>query len=278
MNISPTDLVLEIGSGHNPKVRSDVLCDKHRLDDTERGGSLKTDRPIVIADGERLPFRAQAFDYVICCHVLEHADDPDRFLKEIMRVGRAGYIESPSEIGEMLYGWQYHHWLVDVADGRLVLAPKRQASPFGGLFHTLAAQDRDFARWHVRYHPVLLRQMEWRGRIDYTIQDQSTMDLNDPAIVERLVDSVRLAPGPGVLNRVWNRMPETWRAGIKSVLARQWQIARRRVMLRELVVCPSCHNDLVWLPDSARCESEGLRFAINDGVPIMLMDGLPSAL
>ena len=40
MNIRPNDFVLEIGSGHNPKARSDVLCDKFIGDDEQRGGAI----------------------------------------------------------------------------------------------------------------------------------------------------------------------------------------------------------------------------------------------
>ena len=66
MNIRTDDFVLEIGSGHNPKSRSDVLCDKFIGDDEQRGGAIVTDRPMVEADGQFLPFADRAFDYVIC--------------------------------------------------------------------------------------------------------------------------------------------------------------------------------------------------------------------
>ena len=70
MNIRPTDFVLEIGSGHNPKARSDVLCDKFIDDDLQRGGGIVTDRSMIEADGQYLPFVDSSFDYVICSHVL----------------------------------------------------------------------------------------------------------------------------------------------------------------------------------------------------------------
>jgi len=84
MNIKPDDFILEIGSGHNPKTRSDVLCDKLPEDDMERGGKIVLDRPFVAADGQHLPFADKSFDYIICCQVLEHADDPSLFISELM--------------------------------------------------------------------------------------------------------------------------------------------------------------------------------------------------
>ena len=100
MNIRSDDFVLEIGSGHNPKARSDVLCDKFIGDDEQRGGAIVTDRPMVEADGQFLPFADRVFDYVICSHVLEHVEDPRQFISELTRVAYRGYIETPSEIGE----------------------------------------------------------------------------------------------------------------------------------------------------------------------------------
>ncbi|MFQ6044045.1 MAG: class I SAM-dependent methyltransferase, partial [Candidatus Poribacteria bacterium] len=93
-HIDPADFVLEIGSGHDPKTRSDVLCDKFIDDDIQRGGKIITDRPIVAADGQYLPFADKSFDYIICSHILEHVENPALLLNELMRVGYRGYIET----------------------------------------------------------------------------------------------------------------------------------------------------------------------------------------
>ena len=80
MKIGPNDLVLDVGSGHNPNPRSDILCDRYIEDDTERGGSIRVDRPLIVADAHNLPFKTGAFDYVIASHIIEHMDDPLRVL------------------------------------------------------------------------------------------------------------------------------------------------------------------------------------------------------
>jgi SAM-dependent methyltransferase len=80
--IGEQELVLEIGSGDRPNPRSDVLLDRYIDDNTERGGNLKIDRPLIVADAEQLPFKDGAFDYIVCFHILEHMPDPARLVRE----------------------------------------------------------------------------------------------------------------------------------------------------------------------------------------------------
>jgi SAM-dependent methyltransferase len=116
LDIPSGALVLEVGSGHRPHPRADVLTDKY-LGDMERGGRLVTDRPFVQADAQQLPFKPKVFDYVLCRHVLEHLGDPEAFFHEISRVGEAGYIETPSVIWEYLHPTRtYHRWHVSTMD------------------------------------------------------------------------------------------------------------------------------------------------------------------
>ena len=92
MNIRPDDLVLEIGSGDNPKPRSDVLCDKIPEDDTQRGGRIVLDRPFVAADGQYLPFADKSFDICLCILSLNFFSDAETVFREIKRVMKSGGI------------------------------------------------------------------------------------------------------------------------------------------------------------------------------------------
>lgn len=269
MNIRTNDLVLEIGSGHNPKIRSDVLCDRYLTDDTERGGSLTADRPLVVADGEALPFRDKTFEYVICSHVLEHADDAARFLGEVERVGKAGYIETPSEIGEWLYGWEYHRWLVNLADGKLLLKPKTMRGPFGWLFHEAVARDPLFSEFHERHHPMFLVRYEWRESISFEIRsaNEAFHDLTKPEVARMLLGRLE---AKSVKQRLWGTLPPRWRARAKSFLSKP-TVNRKRADLRDLLVCPKCHGDLTWGQDFLRCERDGLDFRIERGIPVLLL-------
>ncbi len=190
MNIRPHDFVLEIGSGHNPKIQSDILCDKFINDDTQRGGTIVMDRTMVAADGQYLPFSDASFDYVICSHVLEHVENPEQLISELMRVASRGYIETPSEVAERLYGWPYHNWIINLINGQLMIQKKVMKDQFGQLFHALAAHDRNFARFHITHHHIFLVQYEWEGKIDYRIlpPDTSPLDLEAPRTIETMLD------------------------------------------------------------------------------------------
>ncbi len=70
----------------------------------------------------RLPFPDKMFDFTICSHTLEDLRDPLAVCKELVRVSRGGYIETPSpyfeltrgvDSGDKRYAGYYHHrWLV----------------------------------------------------------------------------------------------------------------------------------------------------------------------
>src|SRR5262245_15583726 len=101
-------LVLEVGSGGNPYARANVLLDAYEATAQRHWVPLKVDRPLVLGFAERLPFRDRAFDFVIASHVLEHSSNPERFLGELMRVARAGYIEVPDAFMERINPYEDH--------------------------------------------------------------------------------------------------------------------------------------------------------------------------
>ena len=141
LSIKKGDNVLDIGGGHNPHPRANVIVDKYADDNSHRSGDIKRlkHQKFIEADGQSLPFGDKEFDYVTCHHVLEHVDDPIEFLSEISRVGKKGYIETPSLIGEYLHPKASHKWLVLEIDEQLVLYDKEVIGfntfcNFGNLF------------------------------------------------------------------------------------------------------------------------------------------------
>ena len=126
LNIKKSDRVLEVGGGHNPHPRSNVVVDKFVDSNYHRSANIKVlrNQQFMQADGENLPFKDKEFDYVICNQVLEHVENPARFLSEQFRVAKRGYIETPSLLGELLTTRDSHKWLINEFNNRLYLVDK----------------------------------------------------------------------------------------------------------------------------------------------------------
>lgn len=150
-SIKPTDRVLEIGPGSTPHSRSDAFLELAFDSDVERigqrGGVIKKPsfggRPVHYYDGGRFPFVDGQFDYVICSHVVEHVNDVEKFVGEIIRVGGGrGYIEYPLITYDYLYDFDVHlHFLkFDFQQNTLKYLPKASThfsefSPVTAMFN-----------------------------------------------------------------------------------------------------------------------------------------------
>jgi len=274
MNINKHDFVLEIGSGDNPNSRADILCDRFITTNHERAGGfrIRIDRPMVVADGMRLPFRDQTFDYVIASHIFEHMDDPIGFAREIMRVGKAGYIEVPSAISERVFGWDFHHWYSALHDGVLTLTPKKEGERFNGFFHRLIARalwfrrcfEEDEGKWYVR--------LEWEKKIPMRVRlrpmSHDEMNVLDekawkllaqakPEVLKDLVFGIRF-----FIRRVIRKS----RKLVRSVL---WWL-NKRTDLFKLIICPRCHGNLLLRQGKMECKKCKIVYAIDGVIPILL--------
>lgn len=193
-NPPASGLVLEIGSGDNPNPRSNILCDRFIGDNTERGGNIVIDRPLVVADAHHLPFRDGAFVYTICSHILEHMDDPCQFARELVRVSSGGYIQSPSEIAERMFHWSFHRWYVNLIGDTLVLSPKEPAEPFGELFDYMYEYNPAYYFFQRSMPDLFWVEQEWHGSIAIEVRDSSPLPLRDPAALRELVRPRRSLP------------------------------------------------------------------------------------
>lgn len=133
-------LVLDIGSGHNPHPRANVLVDRNTEENIDRSGKkirIDKGRPFIAGDAQYLPFSDKTFDYIIASHIAEHVEDPKIFCRELMRIGKRGYIETPSKIGEMLLTEPFHRWYVYVDRQTLIFEKITNHSPLWEFFYIL---------------------------------------------------------------------------------------------------------------------------------------------
>jgi hypothetical protein len=134
-------LVLDVGSGHQPHPRADVLLDRYLRDDTSRSGASMVIRrgKMICADAERIPFADNTFDFVIASSIAEHMPNPVAFCRELTRVGKRGYLETPSRFTETTRGAPYHLWYVSV-------------TPMGLVFEPASKRKRDGLLGELYYH------------------------------------------------------------------------------------------------------------------------------
>lgn len=118
--------VLDVGSGHNPHPRADILLEKELEEHTGRSGkaAVRDGRPLIRGDAQYLPFKNKSFDYVIASQIAEHVPGPMALCEELQRVASRGYIECPGPVGERLLGEPFHLWIVKKKSGKLIFRRK----------------------------------------------------------------------------------------------------------------------------------------------------------
>jgi SAM-dependent methyltransferase len=260
--VTQNALVLEVGSGGNPYVRANVLLDAYEDTRERHWAPLVSDRPTVLGFVENLPFRDGAFDFVIASHVLEHSVQPEKFLAELQRVARAGYIEVPDALMERINPYRDHRLEITVRDNRLVVRKKagwqvdpelvelyeaRVKRPMTQML--MPARPFDF---HVRYY--------WSDRIEFDVLNP---EVN--ADWQATADTMRQ---PVAGKRASLR---AWLQKIIRVFASQ----RRRnkgINLLPLLRCPVCHADdnLKLALSVLICPVCETNFLMSNGIPRML--------
>jgi SAM-dependent methyltransferase len=171
LSIKKEELVLEVGSGGNPFPRSNILVDAH-LDTRERWWApLIHDRPTIIAFAENLPFKNKSFDYVIASHVLEHSPNPEKFLLELQRVAKRGYIETPDAFMERINPYKDHRLEVTVRNNALNIRKKGTENVFPELVELYSFKAKNiitknvFTNYPTDFHVCF----HWEDAINFNI-------------------------------------------------------------------------------------------------------------
>lgn len=254
-------LVLEVGSGGNPYARANVLLDAYEDTRERHWAPLVSDRPTVLGFVENLPFRDGAFDFVIASHVLEHSVQPEKFLAELQRVARAGYIEVPDAFMERINPYRDHRLEITVRNNCLVVRKKTgwQVDPeLVELYEArvkrpmtqvlMPARPFDF---HVRYY--------WSDRIDFEVVNPEAN-----AHWEATADTMR----PPVVGKLANL--RNWLRKLIRMVASQGH-RNRGINLLPLLRCPVCHGvDLKSTPAKLTCSTCCTDFSMANGIPRLL--------
>ena len=180
LRIKSSDKVLEVGSGHNPTFRANVIVEKYVDSNYHRSGDVKIypHQTFVNSDGTSMPFKDKEFDYLICNQVLEHVEDPVAFVNELQRVSQRGYLELPSFIGESLFPKQSHKWVCLEIDQKLVLYEKSKLPPlfpnYGKTFLNLLPYESIALRvFYLSYHQMHTIRHEWKDSIEIVVNSEN---------------------------------------------------------------------------------------------------------
>ncbi len=146
LKINPDWKVLDVGSGHQPNRRANVILDKYTGDTIHRTTAkleIPKDKYFIMGDALAIPFKQKKFDVVIASHIAEHIDDPIMFCNELQRISKSGYIETPGPITEVLLPANSHKWIVRKSGNGLVFKNNKYTKPFSPLFYSIFYLNRE---------------------------------------------------------------------------------------------------------------------------------------
>lgn len=260
--VSNDDLVLEVGSGGNPYVRSNVLVDAYGSARERHWAPLISDRPTVLGFVGCLPFRDKVFDFVMASHVFEHSKAPVKFLSELQRVAKAGYIEVLDAFMERINPYKDHRFEIIVRNDQLIIIRKKHNWIVGfELVELYEKQVKNILtqktmrlypfEFHVRYY--------WEDEIDCLVLN-SEVDVNWVG-----QESTRSVP---VLPRLRHRLGQAALKLIRTIFSQNRR--NSNISMQELLTCPTCQSIELDITDILIiCKECAQTYSVHNGIPVM---------
>ncbi len=295
LQIRRSDLVLEIGSGSNPFLRSDVLLDKYPIISKEHRSNLKVaeihKRPFVLGDAEELPFLNNSFDFIIARHVLEHLNNPRKFIGELKRISKGAFIATPSPFTELVHGGyrksdeirkdnqlnclhhgigtEGHKWFVLAAENKIyMLAKEVEFYPIYLLFGYFVKKDTDYKKTIF-----FKKNPKWRETrlICRNMKNLELIMLNEPR--GKTDDSIDTRLLISNLRKITHHHDKNHNRLIKTYITQRFIATKRRFDVYQLIACPICKNKLIAKDQRLICTNCG-HFPLVNNIPILLRQAL----
>jgi len=174
--IKKDDLVLDIGGWTKPLVRANYVLDYNPYETRGKMGKIgkgperfNGDTWIVhdVCSRQPFPFKDKQFDFVFCSHMLEDLKDPTWVCSEMIRIGKRGYIQTPSRWTESkrgvggtfkfpkkLAGYFNHLWFVELINNKLIFTTK------SSLIHVLK-------EFQIKNIPSPIVELFWKHEFKY---------------------------------------------------------------------------------------------------------------
>lgn len=120
------DLNICCGKTNFGKVNADIICHK------------EVPNFVLIKDIYNLPFRDGQFEMVFCSHTIEHVDDPEKFRKELERVGNEViYLLPPLWDLSAAFNFIEHKWVFFTLNSYHSSLPKYKKLPLSSTYQKL---------------------------------------------------------------------------------------------------------------------------------------------
>ncbi len=159
--------VLDIGCGYSANDYATTICDIQDL------SKHYNDRNFVKLIDENLPFTDNEFDFVVASHVIEHVKDPKKFITELERVSKKGYIELPTKLEDNLVfeNKKEHLWHMDFDDVNLELIISKKLQVFNPILTVSTVQ-----KLREYFRKSLVIELYWENKIDYKIIEKNIVN------------------------------------------------------------------------------------------------------
>ena len=159
--------VLDIGCGYSANDYATTICDIQDL------SKHYNDRNFVKLIDENLPFTDNEFDFVVASHVIEHVKDPKKFIAELERVSKKGYIELPTKLEDNLVfeNKKEHLWHMDFDDVNFELIISKKLQVFNPILTVSTVQ-----KLREYFRKSLVIELYWENKIDYKIIEKNIVN------------------------------------------------------------------------------------------------------
>ncbi len=258
--------VIDIGSGHAPLIRADILCDllPQKTEHRPVPSVYSPPHRFVVGDIHELPFASGSFDFAYSRALLEHVRDPEMACRELARVATRGLLELPTRLWEIMGGSPSHRWLIQKHGDTLVFHRKTESDR--RLSSQIPAEIRNSRKYEELFRCFQSRFFighYWEGKIDIRMESDP---VDTPAQCE--------TAGADFKREFHNRFNRN--RGLSRYLkiaifeAVRRALGGRNIELLSVMACPLCKNRFSSEPAlSLKCLRCNAEFPILDGIPFL---------
>ena len=159
---NPNWKILDLGCGYRAHPGATTIADIQDF------SNYYKEKKFIKINEKKLPFKDKEFDFVIASHVIEHVEDFEFFIKELVRISSNGYIELPSRLGDNLVfeNSTDHIWwfFYDDTSQQLIASKRNQIiEPFITVSTAKLLENI--------FRESLVIELFWEDKIDYFIDN-----------------------------------------------------------------------------------------------------------